>query len=704
MVRGETNTDYVLTEDGIRVEKSPEYHMNSDNKRRVALSVGNLRMEDVAVGVVESVPRSCELSTVKGTTDEKVKWDINQGQHELQVRFDLAAGEECTVVYTFESLTESEFTTLCERAPHVERVVSVNDSTKAGSDYLSRSTRSPESNSLSDEQLVGDDHAHIDPPPDIDLSDVAGLHGVKEELKKEIIEPFTDPRFDEYDIGKANGVLFYGPPGTGKTHVATALAGELGYNFLNVDTGSLRSSKLGESQENIQNLFEMATAQQPCVVFFDEIDSIAPERDGDLHQARAEAVNELLQHVAAINEQDADVVVIAATNRPDRVDDALKRTGRFDTRIKIGMPDGMTRVAILEHKLEAFEGPADPVWMDSEFIDTFVEATTNFAASDVVEVVEAAERASIRRTEYDEPPRITQAILMDQLSVVDKKQQADTAGEFLTETPKIDFDDVGGMAETKARLEETLLDPLEEPGLYEEYGIEISNGVLLYGRPGTGKTYLSRALAGEAGCSFLPITASDIVSKWVGEAAQNIRELFEKAEQVAPAIVFIDEIDAIAGSRGGTQMTNTEEQAVNELLAQISDLDEQDVFVIGTTNRLDIIDDALTRAGRLGETIEVPPPDAAARIDILQKQLKDRPFDPNAIEWDELSLLSEPESESVPYVAADLAKIADEAARRAMAEADPDNIQPVTQTHLEDAIDAVDPSVPTDAHGIDSLT
>jgi SpoVK/Ycf46/Vps4 family AAA+-type ATPase len=190
----------------------------------------------------------------------------------------------------------------------------------------------------------------------------------------------------------------------------------------------------------------------------------------------------------------------------------------------------------------------------------------------------------------------------------------------------------------------------------------------------------------------------------VGEAAQNIRELFEKAENVAPAIVFIDEIDAIAGSRGGMQMTNTEEQAVNELLAQISDLDDQDVFVIGTTNRLDIVDDALTRAGRLGETIEVPPPDVAARVDILQKQLEYRPFDPDAVTWDELSLSNGSESDAAPYVAADLAKIADEAARRAMAEADPNDIQPVTQTHLEDAIDAVDPSVPMDGEGTDSLT
>lgn len=695
------NSSHVVTEAGVTVEKSPQYSLNFEKSRRVELSVVNDRPEEVVVGVMDPVSRGCELSALQATTDEALEWRISEDKHAVQLRIGVASGEERTVLYTFESVSEAAFSLMCEQPPRIEQVVSADDMPGDLFGELSRSSGSATARSSGAEGVVDDSHEYVDPPPETDFSDVAGLYDVKTELEEEIIEPFSDPRFDEYGIGKANGVLLFGPPGTGKTHVATAIAGELGYNFLNVNTGSLRGSKLGESQENVREVFEVATADQPCVVFFDEVDSIAPERDGDLHQARAEAVNELLQHVAAINERDADVVVIAATNRPARVDDALKRTGRFDTRIKIGMPGEMTRLAILEHELRSFEGETEPVWTDPEFIDSFVEATQNFAASDVVEVVEAAERASVRQAEYGEQPRLTHAILRDQLSAVDEKQQADTAGEFLTETPEIDFDDVGGMTETKTRLEETLLDPLAEPVLYEEYGLEISNGVLLHGPPGTGKTFLSRALAGEAGCSFLPITASDIVSKWVGEAAQNIRELFEKAEDVAPAIVFIDEIDAIAGSRGGMQMTNTEEQAVNELLAQISDLDDADVFVIGTTNRLDMIDDALTRAGRLGETIEVPPPDAEASIDILQKQLEGRPCDPSTIEWDELVAFSESPSDAGPYVAADFAKVTDEAARRAMEDASPTDVQPITQSHVEQAFEVVDPSVSTHGEGVD---
>jgi len=364
------------------------------------------------------------------------------------------------------------------------------------------------------------------------------------------------------------------------------------------------------------------------------------------------------------------------------------------------MPDAMTRLAILETELRSFDGDVDPVWTDTTFIDAFVEATTNLSSSDVVEVVEKAERASVRRSARGEVPCVSTELIMEQVAGVTDKQSADTAGEFLTETPEIDFSAVGGMDETKQRLQETLLDPLTNPELYDEYGLEISNGVLLYGPPGTGKTYISRALAGEADCSFLPITASDIVSKWVGEAAQNIQDLFEKAKDVSPAIVFIDEIDAIASSRGGAQMSNTEEQAVNELLAQISDLDNADVFVIGTTNRPDIIDDALTRSGRLGERVEIPPPDGAARVNILKTQLADRPVETTQIDWDKIRQLTEMPSSGTPYVAADMAKIADEAARYAMSEAQPGDIELISQHHLEQAIHTVDPSLAS-AHEMD---
>lgn len=694
MTGAPTDAEHIVTQRGVRVRKSTVNRSGDSYRGCIELVFENRTGEAKIAGVIEEVPEACDLSETKGTDKDCITWWPVEHEDELRIQVKLDPDERTEVEYRPGSPHPEVFTELAERPPRIFAVES-DDGVDGAEALTNGAPNTGQSNDRppSSDGIVSEDHGYIDPPPGVDFSDVAGLYEVKRELRDEIIDPFTDPRYDEYDIGKANGVLFYGPPGTGKTYVATALAGELGYNFLPADMGMLRGSKLGQNVENIKELFEMAETNQPCVLFIDEIDGLAPERDADLHQARAEAVNELLHRVGDINERDADVVVIAATNRPDQVDDALKRTGRFDTRIKIGMPDATTRLAILEHELNEFAGTTESIWADREFLDTFVESTSNFAASDIVEVVESAQRASLRRSDSSDEPCITTDLIMEQVDDVAAKQEADTAGEFLTETPEIDFSDVGGMETVKQRMEETLLDPLQKPGLYEEYGLDVANGVLLYGPPGTGKTYLSRALAGEAGCSFLQITASDIVSKWVGEAAQNVQGLFEKAHEVAPAIVFIDEIDGIAGARGGGQMTNSEEQAVNELLAQISALDGTDVFVIGTTNRPDIIDDALTRAGRLGETIEVPPPDRETRAQILRKQLASRPFDPESVDWTEIKELTEMEAEDGPYVASDLAKIADEAARYAMDEAALDDLQPISDHHLKQAIEITDPSI-----------
>ena len=529
-----SETEHVVRRAGIVVEKVPVVVSDFYLDQAVELTMTNETSDRRAVRIVESIPRGCHADDTivqwNGISESRISTVARDGDVHIEVG--LNPRETARVTYWPQPDEDEAYRQLLTEPPHLD-AVEVRRTGSSG-----RSASSDSADTKIDESRESDGKSRspgvlteptdgVRPPPNTDFGDVAGLDDVTTELSAEIVEPFLDPRFDEYDIGKANGVLLYGPPGTGKTHVATALAGELGYNYLEVEGGQLRDSQLGQTQANIADVFERARTHQPCVVFFDELDSIAPERDGQLHQARAEAVNELLRYVGEINERNEDIVVIGATNRPDRVDDALKRTGRFDTRIKIGMPDGSTRAAILEHELRQFGGRVEPVWLDRDFLNEFVAATAKFAASDVVEIVEAAQRASLRRTDHDEAPRITGELILDQIEEVDEKQEADTAGEFLTETPEIDFSDVGGMTETKERLEETLLDPLENPDLYEQYGLEVSNGVLLYGPPGTGKTYLSRALAGEAGCSFLQITASDIVSKWVGESAQNIQNLFE---------------------------------------------------------------------------------------------------------------------------------------------------------------------------------
>jgi SpoVK/Ycf46/Vps4 family AAA+-type ATPase len=658
----------------------------------IELRIDNRTPEAKQVRIDETLPETYTPSNVRVEKGGEIIWSAADRKQRLAVAVELDPHGERVVRYAPRAAQPTAFSELADRTARITRVRPIDSSDDGGTYSLPKTDADP---AVAGEDIIGSDHEYIDPPPATDFADVAGLDAVKRELRTEIIEPFTDPRYDHYDIGKANGVLLYGPPGTGKTHVATAIAGELGFNFLEAEMSMLRSSTVGSNVENVKQLFEMARSHQPCVVFIDEIDSLAPVRDESLHQSRQEAVNELLQQVADINEQDTDVLVIAATNRPEQVDDALKRTGRFDTRIKIGIPDEMTRIAILEQELRSFDGAIEPIWADPAFLDAFVAATTNFSASDVIEVVESAQRASLRTTDSDEEPVVTAELLMEQIETVGEKQEADTAGEFLTETPEIDFSDVGGLDATKEQLKEKLLTPLEKGELYAEYGLETTNGVLLYGPPGTGKTYLSKAVAGEAECSFLSLTAADIVSKWIGEAAQNIQELFETAKQVEPAIIFIDEIDAIAGKRRGSQQTNSEAQAVNELLAQISALDETDVFVIAATNKPESIDDAVTRSGRLGERIEVPPPGAEARVKIIKAQLADRPVDSEQVDWESLKTQTEPGPNGVPYVAADLAKIVNEAARYALEEAEQDALQPIAHRHLEQATETVDPSLTT---------
>ncbi len=687
---GESGSGQSTTRRGIKVTKHIESEPSEDsNDVQLQLKIENRTAKTKQARIEEDLPTGCRPSATQVEKADDAIWSVSDTKERLTLAVEVESNEKRSLSYGPHIPRPAVFEKLASRPPRITSVRTVEDSVW---NQFIPSSEDDTGRSTSDGKAVDDDHEYVDPPPEMDFTDVAGFDSLKRELHTEVIEPFVDPRYEQYDIGKANGVLLYGPPGTGKTHIATALAGELGFNFLESDMGMLRDSKLGSNIENIQELFEMAEKAQPCVMFLDEIDSLAPNRDGNLHHARQEAVNEMLQRVADINARDADILIVAATNRPDRVDDALKRTGRFDTRLKVGMPDDMTRVAILEEELRKFDGAVEPIWTDVEFLDRFADATSNFVSSDIIEVVESAQRASLRRSRADVEPIVTADLIMEQVADVGEKQEADTAGEFLTETPEIDFSDVGGMDATKERLKETLLEPLEDTQLYETYGLGTTNGVLLYGPPGTGKTYLSKATAGESDCAFLSITASDVVSKWVGEAAQNIQQLFEKARKVEPAIVFIDEIDAIANERGGINQTNTEAQAVNELLTQISSLDDVDVFIIGATNRPDIIDDALLRSGRLGEKIEVPPPDDTARVAMLKEQLAGRPFNGETIEWAKIKSMTKTGPDTSSYVAADLAKITDEAARLAMEEAD-EEIQPITQRHLEAAIATVDPSL-----------
>jgi transitional endoplasmic reticulum ATPase len=497
------------------------------------------------------------------------------------------------------------------------------------------------------------------------FGDVGGMDDLKETLRHKVIRPLEDPAaFEEYGIGVVNGVLLHGPPGCGKTYIAEALAGEVGHDFVEIGPADLTSKYMGEPAQKVKELFEIARANQPCLLFIDEIDAIAGTRDGDanMNSSEQQMVNQLLTELEDASED--DVVVMGATNLVDDVDGAIRRSGRFDERVEVPPPDTDARREIVEVHLA---GRPTAEAIDLEGV---VAATAGYAASDLELIAENAARKALRAgEEIDESHLLAAAEELDSsipdwsgpTDAEDHVEQPDSADlnarSLVDPDPGIDFDDVGGMADLKARLEETVIDPLDDPDRFEDYGLDVLNGLLLHGPPGCGKTYMATALAGELGHSFLDVTPADLTSKWMGKPAQNVADLFAIAAANAPCVLFIDEIDAIAGNRTGG-MNTSEQQMVNQLLAELEDVGE-DVVVVGATNLLEDIDGAIRRSGRFDERVEVPPPDAEARREILAVHLRDRPL-ADDLDWSTVVERTE------EYAASDLELVAENAARTAM--------------------------------------
>lgn len=655
------------------------------------------RYDAVAVRLREPVPVDFSVESIHqpgkaATPEHSGEWSKHPAGSYLEYHCQLAGGASVTTGFGLATESAEEIKQFLTTEPQVLSITPVSDKTSPSPTAETGGASSPEENPTD----TTPEHPRITPSPQRDFDDVAGLYDVKTELRDEVIDPFEDPAFEQYDIGKVNGVLLYGPPGTGKTYLAEALAGELGYHYMPLDTADIVSTTVGESVTRLNEYFETARDHQPCVMFFDEIDAITADRSSqNMTQHQRQAVNTMLEAVADINDNDEDLLVVAATNKPEQIDAAMKRTGRFDTTIKIGLPDADTRLAILEHHLTTRGPPVGKFLIDSTFVDEFVTDSEGLAASAITEIAERAQRAAIRNVA--ESPRVRAAHVREALTDVQGKHDQDVAGEFITETPDIDFDDVGGMDDIKQELEATVIQALEQPDRYEAYGLDPPTGVLLYGPPGTGKTYISRALAGEAGVTFLSVSGSDVLSKWVGQAADNVRELINRAEAAQPCILFIDELDAIAGRRSAS-MTQSETSMINELLAGLSELDDEDVIVIATTNRPDQLDDAVLRSGRMDRRIEVPPPDGDTRIEILKTQLRDRPVNTEDLDWAELRQQTAPSEYQAPLVASDLAHIVNEAARAALDDATDGELQPIEHRHLVTAITDAESSLagPTD--------
>ncbi|MGB0652665.1 MAG: CDC48 family AAA ATPase [Thermoplasmatota archaeon] len=457
--------------------------------------------------------------------------------------------------------------------------------------------------------------------PRVTYEDIGGLQGELKRVREMIELPLRHPEvFRKLGVEPPKGVLLHGPPGTGKTLLAKAVANETQSNFFHIGGPEIMSKFHGQSEENLRELFDKAREQAPSIIFLDEIDAIAPKRDDTPGETERRVVAQLLSLMDGLEER-GRVVVIAATNRPDSIDPALRRPGRFDREIEIGVPDKAGRRQILDVHTRSMP-LADDVDLDS-----LAARSHGFVGADLASLAKEAALEAVRRVlpELDLASDTIPAETLDKLTVTrDDLERAFTAltpsamREVAIEVPDVTWDDVGGLEAARQELAECIEWPLRYGGLYDHMGAQTPRGVLLHGPPGTGKTLLAKALAHEAGVNFVSVKGPELLSKWVGDSEKGVREVFRKARQNAPCIVFLDEVDALAPRRGGHFDSGVTERVVGQLLTELDGLESlRGVLVLGATNRRDLLDDALLRPGRFDRIVAIQAPDEAARKAIL---------------------------------------------------------------------------------------
>ncbi|HSF28018.1 MAG TPA: CDC48 family AAA ATPase [Nitrosopumilaceae archaeon] len=467
--------------------------------------------------------------------------------------------------------------------------------------------------------------------PRITYDDLGGLKKEVQKIREMIELPMRHPElFEKLGVEAPKGVLMYGPPGTGKTLLAKAVAGETNSHFISLSGPEIMGKYYGESEERLREIFKQAEENAPSIIFIDEVDSIAPKREEVTGEVEKRVVSQLLTLMDGMKSR-GKVVVIAATNRPDSIDPALRRPGRFDREIEIGIPDEEGRKEIL-----AIHTRGMPL-NDKVNLDQIAKITHGFVGADLEILAKEAAMRSLRRIlpELDlEQEKISSEILQ-KIVINDedfrdalKEVRPSALREVLVQIPNVTWDDVGGLESLKEELQEAVEWPLKHKDAFEHADVSPPKGILLYGPPGTGKTLIAKAVANTTESNFISIKGPELLSKWVGESEKGVREIFRKARQASPCIVFLDEIDAIAPSRSsGTSDSHVTERVVSQILTEIDGLEElQNVIVIGATNRIDIVDSALLRPGRFDRIIEVPLPDTKARENIFKIHTKKKPL------------------------------------------------------------------------------
>jgi len=506
-----------------------------------------------------------------------------------------------------------------------------------------------------------------DKPASMDAAKVAGVTyddvgGLKEEVRRirEMIElPIRHPElFEKLGIEPPKGVLLYGPPGTGKTLLARAVANECGAEFYSIAGPEIMSKYYGESEQRLREIFESAAKTAPSIVFIDELDSIAPKREEVTGEVERRVVAQLLSMMDGL-EQRGRVIVIGATNRLDAIDPALRRPGRFDREIEIGVPSPGDRLEILQIHTRGM-----PLTEDVD-LPSLAARTHGFVGADVSALTKEAAMKTLRRylpgidLEQDTIPQDvleSMSVTRDDFEAALREVEPSAMREIFIEISHVGWEDVGGMEEVKQELIEAIEWPLRRPEKFAQMGIKPPKGILFYGPPGTGKTLMAKAAANESEANFINIRGPELLSKWVGESEKAVRETFRKARQVAPAVVFFDELDAMASARGLEVGPRVGERVVNQLLTEMDGLEDlSGVVVIGATNRPDIIDPALLRPGRFDRLVYCAPPDRAGRLAILKIHTHHMPL---ASDVDIDALARDTEN----YVGSDLEAVCREAA------------------------------------------
>jgi len=523
--------------------------------------------------------------------------------------------------------------------------------------------------------------------PTVTYEDIGGLKKEIQRVREMIELPLKHPElFDRLGIEPPKGVLLYGPPGTGKTLIAKAVASESNANFISINGPEIMSKFYGQSEENLRKVFDDAEKNAPSIVFIDEIDAIAPKREEVTGEVERRVVAQLLALMDGLKTR-GKVIVIAATNRPEALDPALRRPGRFDREIEVGVPTKNGRKEILQIHTRGMP-------LENVDLDHLANITYGFVGADLEALCKEAAMNSLRRIlpeinleEEKIPPEVLEKIRVTRKDFEEalKAIEPSAMREVYVQTPNVKWDDIGGLDMVKQELKESVEWPLKYPERFKKMGIRPPKGIFLYGPPGCGKTLLAKAVAHESEANFISVKGPEILSKWVGESEKAVRKIFRKARQVSPSIIFFDEIDSIASVRGMEVGSRVGERVVDQILTEMDGLEElSNVIVIGATNRPDIVDPSLLRPGRFDRKILVPAPDKKAKLEILKVHTKNMPLAEDV----DLEYIAE---KTENFSGADLEGLVREAAMIALRENK--DAEKVTMAHFKKALEEMTPSI-----------